>query len=143
MFAGGVKSVKFDVPGGTFAAPILALTELQLKVEGQQWPAPELVKDQVGNGQGAPTGERVPFSIKAINVVAANADALRAKGFAVEPVDMQIVSKDGKTTMVLKNVIIGVQTTPIVEFGKYGFVSLDGEAVAAGSERAFTTTTTP
>lgn len=149
MFAGGIGSVMFDQPGGTFlpegdvgSTTLLTLLEHQMRVEGQQWPAPELVKDQVGNGQGAPTGERVPFAFKAINVDAVKADTLRNRAFSLLAVDVQFTSKDGKTVVVMSDVLLGVQTTPIIEFGKYGFVLFDGEGLAAGADRAMDITTT-
>lgn len=136
MLFGGVSLMEFDVAGGNFAAPICSVSAFTR--EGNTWPTPEAVTDGLSNDQQGPTGQRVPFVVMGVNVDAANADTLRGKGFTLDLVDVRFTPKTGAKKMVVKNVVIRVETAAIAEYGKYGTVRFEGEGTAAGATKAYT-----
>ncbi len=141
VFIGGVGSVKVQVAGGDFAESPL-LTATLFAQEGNTWPVPEPITDQLSNQQQGPTGERTAFSVRMLNVEATEVTAVRAKGYALELCDVEFTSKDGKIKMVVKNVIPRILTAPIADFGRYGFVLFEGEGTAAGDTLTYTVTET-
>lgn len=147
VFHGGMLSVAFDGSGGDFIfndpGNLDVVTITKFAREGNTWPAPEAVTDGLANDQQGPTGERVPFAFNALNMDPTEVDTLRTYAFTLAKRDVQFTSLDGKTVMVLTDAVVRVQTAPINEFGKYGFVRIEGEATAAGSDRAYSVVYTP
>lgn len=146
-FTGGVASVVIDGVGGDFTYHVTTNPDVvtidKFTQEGNEWPKPAAVKDGVHPAQEGPTGEVVPFAFNALNMDPDDVDALKAPAFAMTPHDLQFTSADGKTVMVLFNVILDVNPAPINDFGKYGFVRFEGKATAAGATRAYSVTHTP
>ena len=147
LFMGGVAKVVIDGVGGDFIYNVSTnpdvVTIPKFAREGNTWPDPAPITDGLSNDREGPTGEKVPFAFNALNMDPVEVDALRASAFIFDRKDLQFTSKDGKTVVEVKNVVLRVTTNPINEFGKYGFVRFEGEATAAGTQRAYTVVYTP
>jgi len=144
LFFGGVGKVVIDAVGGDFTFnPDIEIEGLKFTEEGNTWPAPESISAGVHGGQQGPTGEQTPFSFNALNVDAAEVDAIRDAAFALTRKDVQFTSKDGKTKMVVAKCLVRVTTHGIAEHGQYGFVTFAGEGVVSGAGASNTITYTP
>lgn len=140
-YFGGVHSVEF-VPsdigyGSATESDITLLSKHTLITEGQQLPVPETLEAELASGQGAPTGEDVPFEVRAKNMDATAADDLRNDGYDTVPYDVRYTSLDQTIEMVLLEVILRVATSPIAERGSYGFVRIGGEATSSGKDKPY------
>lgn len=142
LFHGGVAEVIIDDVGGDFVTdPDLTIT--QFAKEGNKWPNPTVLTDDLADEQAGPTGEEVPFDLRCLNLEADDVSALRTEAHALAPKDVQFTSTDGKTVVVVKGCILGITKSPINDLGKYGVVRVMAKATSAGLVRAYSVIHTP
>lgn len=147
IFHGGVSKVEFVLSSEGFDGTdpvIIEIDDNDLIAEGMQVPEPEGLTQELASGQDGPTGEDVPWEVRAKKMDAADADTLRDAGYDNEPYDCKFTSADGVTEMVIKKQILQVMTHPIAERGAYGFVRIMGKGTSSGKAKPYEVTqTTP
>jgi hypothetical protein len=141
--------VEIDVAGGAFTTPAFTFTKEQIIKDGTRVPSPEDVTEELFDSTSIPVGEMVEFELRLRNTTAADIATLRADSRAGTMRAFRFWSDDGgsgsggRAQMTLANVRIqSVNTSPINEFGKHGFVRIVCKATAAGSDAVMTVTLT-
>ena len=147
IFHGGVGKVEFVESSVGFdgtSPTIIELDDNVLLSEGMEVPEPEALTQEMASGQDAPTGEDVPWQIRAKKMDAVDADTLREAGYDGIYYDCRFTSADGLTEAVLKDQILTVMTSAIRPRGEYGFVQIMGTATSSGKDKPYDITqTTP
>lgn len=141
VFIGGVSQVRVDVNDDDFVTtPIIFDLFAE---EGNTWPDIQALLAGLHGGQQAPMGEDIPFEFHALNVVAADATALRDDGFDLVAHKVEFTSHDGRTVLELAPLILHVATSPIQERGRHGFVRVTGRATSTGKTPSYSIVHTP
>lgn len=141
LYNGAIGTLKVDAAGGDFTSPTLTVTKFT--EDGNEPPKPESIK--VGaHGEGQQKiGTRVPAKFQGLKVDTTELAAINTGALAGTKYDVQIVSADGRTTVVLFDFkFADVETSAITDEGKHGFVLLAGESKAYGSDDAYSVTHT-
>lgn len=142
IFHGGLSLAEFSQDFDATDPTIISLDKHQLITEGQNLGEPETLSAELGSGQEGPTGEDLPFELRAKNMDAADADTLRESGIDTIPYQARLTSLDGVTEARMDDVILHVATSPISERGSYGFVRISWTATSAGKDKPYTITQT-
>lgn len=137
---GDIASVELVPTGEDFDVYAEKITITRFAQEGQVLPQPQILSQTLSDLQEGPTGEEVPFEIRALKMDPADATTLRTAGFNLEGWDLRYTSKDGSVVMVILDAILHVITSRIVEAAKFGYVLIKGKGTSSGPTPTYTTT---